>query len=287
MLDNRIYTFLELCSVMNYHKTAENLNMTQPAVSQHIKFLEEYYNCKLFSYSNRKLRKTKKGLALEKYSRNIVSMHLFVKQELSQRTKTIINIGATKTIGEYLLNKVIPSFLLSDEYEFNFIVDNTDNLLNKLNHFELDLLLLEGYVDKEKYLHTKIIDEEIIGICSLEHPFAYKEVDFKQVLDENIILRESGSGTKTVFEHFLSNHGYSIDNFKHKSVISSNKIIENSVQNGLAISFVYKVIEKQNDKLAFFRIKNNRILHEFNFVFLNPSKAQKIIDIIVPNIYPH
>ncbi len=85
MLDNRIYTFLELCGVMNYHKTAENLKMTQPAVTQHIKFLEDEYNCKLFNYSNRKLQKTEKGIELEKYARNIVSLNLSAKEELIKK----------------------------------------------------------------------------------------------------------------------------------------------------------------------------------------------------------
>ena len=52
MLDSRIYTFLKLCDVMNYRITAEELNMTQPAVTQHIKFLENYYGCNFFKYSS-------------------------------------------------------------------------------------------------------------------------------------------------------------------------------------------------------------------------------------------
>ncbi len=284
MLDNRIYTFLELCNVMNYHKTAENLNMTQPAVTQHIKFLEGYYKCKLFDYTNRKLSKTKKGLELEKHARNIVSLNLFVKQELSHKDKTIINIGATKTIGEYLLDNAMLSFMFQSEYEFNIIVDNTKNLLSDLNHFKLDLLLLEGHVDKEKYLHTKISDEEIVGICSLNHPFAFKEIDLDNILSENIVLREKGSGTRNIFENFMSTQGYSIDNLKYKSIISSNKIIENLVQNNLAISFVYKVIQNQNNNLAYFRINNSKILHAFNFVYLNDAKAQKIIELVKINL---
>ncbi len=284
MLDNRIYTFLELCNVMNYHKTAKNLNMTQPAVTQHIKFLEDYYNCKLFDYTDRKLRKTEKGTELEKHSRNIISMNLFLKQELSQKDKVKINIGATKTIGEYVLNDAISSFVLQSKYEFNLVVDNTENLLDKLDHFELDLLLLEGHVDKEKYSHAKISDEEIVGICSLEHPFAFKDIHLTQVLDENIILRENGSGTRNVFERFLASQGYNIDSLANKSIINSNKIIESLVQNGLAISFVYSVIQKQNNSLAYFRISKNQIMHEFNFVFLNSIKVQKIVEIIMSNL---
>lgn len=67
MLDFRIYTFLELCKTLSYTKTAENLHMTQPAVTQHIKFLEEFYKNKLFLYSGRTLSLTEYGKLLYRY----------------------------------------------------------------------------------------------------------------------------------------------------------------------------------------------------------------------------
>ncbi|MFI3257552.1 MAG: LysR family transcriptional regulator [Spirochaetales bacterium] len=280
MIDNRIYTFLELCEVMNYHKTAENLNMTQPGVTQHIKFLEDFYACTLFNYSNKKLSKTNKAMELEKYARNIISLNACAKEDLLQKDAVQINIGATKTIGEYLLNDAIASLVLNNTYELNIIIDNTENLLHKLNHFQLDLLLLEGYVDKDKYVCSKIADAEILGICSVNHKFAFKEVSLQEVLQEKIVLREKGSGTRNVFEMFLLKHGYSTDNIKHKSIISSNKIIENIVENNIAISFVYDIIQRKNPHIAYFKIKDTKILHEFNYVFLNNLKVQKIIDLI-------
>ena len=280
MIDNRIHTFLELCNVLNYHKVAENLHITQPAVTQHIKFLESFYKCKLFNYSNKKLSKTNKGIELEKYARNIISQTSYVQEKLLQEDKLQINIGATKTIGEYLMSPIIASFVSSDQYELNFIVDNTESLINKLNHFELDLLLLEGYVDRNNFLHKKISEEEIVGICSIDHKFAFRDVTLQEVLHENIVLREKGSGTRNVFERFLLNLGYSVDELERKSIISSNKIIENVVENNLAISFVYDVIQKQNPKIASFRITDKKLMHEFNFVFMNDDKAQKIMDLI-------
>lgn len=280
MLDNRIYTFLELCNVMNYHKTAENLNMTQPAVSQHIKFLEEFYNCKLFDYTGRKLQKTSKAIELEKYSRNVISMDLALKQELLGENKTVLSIGATKTIGEYTLMDSLSPLIFHPKFEVNCIIDNTENLLTKLNHFELDLLLLEGYVDKNKYLCKKISDEEIVGICSINHKFAFKEIALEDIFAEHIVLREKGSGTRNVFENFLLSQGYTVDIFKDRSIISSNKLIENLVEHQCAISFVYNVIQANNGNLAYFKVKNNTISHEFNYVYINEKKAEKIIGLL-------
>lgn len=83
MLNHRVFTFLTLCEVMNYRKTAEELNMTQPAVTQHIHFLEERYQCKLFEYNNRVLLKTQRGEELERYARSVLANDLSFKEYLN------------------------------------------------------------------------------------------------------------------------------------------------------------------------------------------------------------
>ena len=72
MVDSRIKTFLALCRNMNYRRTADELNLTQPAVTQHIKYLENQYNCKLFSYDRRTLSLTKEGKLLQSYAENVL-----------------------------------------------------------------------------------------------------------------------------------------------------------------------------------------------------------------------
>lgn len=72
MIDTRIQTFLTLCRVMNYRRTAELLNMTQPAVTQHIHFLEEQYGCKLFHYDRRTLTMTREAELLQRYAENVL-----------------------------------------------------------------------------------------------------------------------------------------------------------------------------------------------------------------------
>ncbi len=67
MLDHRTETFMTVCNVMNYREAAELLHITQPAVTQHIQFLEKEYGCRLFLYENRKLIKTPAARMLEDY----------------------------------------------------------------------------------------------------------------------------------------------------------------------------------------------------------------------------
>ena len=99
MTDHRIYTFLKLCELMNYRKTAEALNMTQPAVTQHIHFLEQEYGCRLFLYENRVLTKTPAAARLEKYA---VSL-LYNDKIFRENGYSTASFSRTSTISSFKL----------------------------------------------------------------------------------------------------------------------------------------------------------------------------------------
>ncbi len=277
MLDNRIYTFLKLCETMNYRKTAEELNMTQPAVTQHIHYLEDLYQSKLFAYSGRKLSKTEAGIKLEQYAKPIIYNEIYFRNELSNPPKKHISIGATKTIGEYEIDRLVEACVCNDALQFRFIIDNTRHLLNMLDNFELDILIVEGYFDKALYDYQLLKQQEMVGICSKDHSFAGKEVYLQDIFEEHLLIREEGSGTRLVFDNFLMEKNYSYQSFKKNSIISDFRIMESLIEKNYGIMFAYKSIAEKNEKLSVFRIKDICITHEFNFVFLKNSKAKNYI----------
>ncbi len=280
MIDNRIYTFLKLCEVGNYRKTAEILNMTQPAVTQHIHFLEDQYGCKLFEYKDRKLFKTQQCHDLEKHALALVYNDRAFKSEVSKPAKKKISIGATKTVGDYLAKDTVMKLLECDDIEFEFVVDNTRHLLSYLQNLQLDILMIEGYFDKNAYGYKLIKKEEMVGICGKNHPFAGKKIQLEEILSQHIILREEGSGTRSVFESFLKKSNLTPKSFKKQSWISSFSLIENAVEKGVGISFVYESIPKNNKKLATFKIKGESIMHEFNYVYLKNANIGELISVI-------
>lgn len=280
MVDNRVYTFLKLCETMNYRKAAELLNMTQPAVTQHIQYMEAIYNTKLFNYNKKKLTQTQNGVELEKYLRSLVYNELAFKKQLKQEQKQQLAIGATKTIGDYLMNELILSNLKEKNIELKLIIDNTRHLFKELNNFKLDFLMIEGYFDKNNYDSLLIRNEKIVGICAKEHKFAFREIELEELFSEHIILREEGSGTRKVFENFLTERNYTLDSFNRKSVISSLKLIKEAVLDNIGISFVYETVPSKDSKLAVFEIKGHSISHELNYVYLKNSKALELIHLI-------
>ncbi len=279
MLDYRIYTFLKLCELMNYRKTAEALNMTQPAVTQHIQGLEELYKHKLFSYKGKTLSKTSEAIKLENHARSIVYNEKRFQEEIDSPRRKKVSIGATKTIGHYVVDDKFFTLLKNEDIEFEFIIDNTRNLFDMLNSFQLNLLLVEGYFDKSNYDYQLIRDEELIGICAANHPFAGKEITIEEIFNEQVLLREKGSGTREVFENLLKERNYSIERIERKAVISSFGLMVKVVEEGIGISFVYEAAAKKSKNVAVFRIKGNRVSHELNYVYLKNSNVADIIEL--------
>ncbi len=279
MLDYRIYTFLKLCEVMNYRKTAESLNMTQPAVTQHIQGLEELYKCKLFSYKGKILSKTNEAIKLENHARSVIYNEKRFQEDISSPKRKKISIGATKTIGHYVVDDKFFTLLKNEDIEFEFIIDNTRNLFDMLNSFQLNLLLVEGYFDKSNYDYQLIRDEELVGICAKNHPFANREISIEEVFGEQILLREKGSGTREVFENLLKEKNYSIDKLERKAVISSFGLMVKVVEEGIGISFVYEAAAKKSKNIDVFRIKGNKVSHELNYVYLKNSNVTDIIEL--------
>lgn len=273
MLDFRLETFLSVCNTMNYCKSAEQLHITQPAVTQHIQHLEQTYGCKLFLYENRQLKKTKDAAILEQYAQTMKINEENLLCQLKSSKLTSLHIGATKTIGECVIGQFVEPFIARPNNELDLIVDNTIHLLKLIDSCKLDFALIEGNFDKTKYGYTLFSREPFVGVCAPEHPFAGQSLPISEVLKETIICREEGSGTRAILENKLSDYNESISHFKRTICISSFPLILEYVRKGYGISFVYEVLAKKSG-LATFQIENCAIEREFNFVYLKNTCAE-------------
>lgn len=277
MLDYRLDTFLKLCEIMNYRETAEQLHITQPAVTQHIQFLEREYGCKLFTYENRKLQKTSAAAVLESYAHSMKYNEQALKEELRNTRHQEFKVGATKTIGDYVLDDYIKNFLKQQNHSLTLVVDNTEHLLHLLEENKIDFAIVEGYFDKRKYDYQLFRKEPFVGICHKNHPFAEQVVTLPDLLSETLICREEGSGTRAIMEQKLLDFNESISHFSNHICISSFKIILQLVKEGYGISFGYEVLAKNDRDLARFYLPGEEIMREFNFVYLKNTTADKKI----------
>lgn len=282
MVDHRIDTFLTLCECMNYRKTAELLHITQPAVTQQIHFLEQEYSCKLFTFENRKLQKTKSAETLEMYARAMRRQDISLRESLSKPQRQTLKIGATKTIGDYYLHDHIHQYLQNDKNDLTFIVDNTKHLLTLLDKNKLDFTIVEGFFDKDRYDSILLRKEPFVGICRKDHPFCGKAVTMEQMLSETIIHREEGSGTRAILEQKLMGYNESLHRFPRQICISSFKQILDLVKTGFGISFVYSILADSDPDLGQFQLEGEPIIREFNIVYLKHADLRQKIDWFFP-----
>ncbi|MCD7736888.1 MAG: LysR family transcriptional regulator [Lachnospiraceae bacterium] len=269
MLDYRIETFLTLCECGSYRQAASILHLTQPAVTQQIHHLEEEYGCRLFCYANRKLEKTEAARTLETYARAVRHQEQSLRDRLRKADAVrALRIGATKTIGDYFLTEYLHRFLADPDHSLDFLVDNTEHLLRALETDRLDFAVVEGFFDKECFDSILLRREPFVGICRKDHPFAGRTVSIEELLGETIIHREDGSGTRAILEQELMGYNESLSRFQRRICISSFKVILDLVREGYGVSFVYNVLADSDPALGKFQLQDDRIIREFNIVYL-------------------
>jgi len=283
MLDHRLQTFLTLCETGNYTATAQKLNMTQPAVSQQIQFLENYYQVKLISGKGKNFSLTEEGKALREYIKTLNANSeriLPLLHRIKNQVKPLI-FGATLTIGEYMVPPILYQIFEEDpEINISMYVENTHILQNMLWEGKIDFALLEGHFSRNEFESKLISNEIFIGVCSPENKIASKtSIGLEELLDQNLILREPGSGTRDILEQALYNQNLSVKDFKRRIEIGNMNVIKELCHKNIGITFMYKEAVKKEITQGYLKeipIRDFKISHPFSFVYLKncPDKPQ-------------
>ncbi|MEA5142990.1 MAG: LysR family transcriptional regulator [Oscillibacter sp.] len=279
MRDDKIHTFLTLCDTMNYRLAAEHLHITQPAVTQHIHALEQYYGCRLFLYDGHRLQKTQGAATLERYARGMVYQEEKLMQALHPLPENHLTIGATKTIGEFVIAGQVARYLKNPRNHLDVLVGNTREMLHLLDRGQIDFALVEGNFDRAQYDCRLYRKEPFGGLCGRSHPFAGRTVTAEELFGETLLLRESGSGTRDVLEQVLTQANRSLTEFARVVTVSSFGLLCSLAAQGAGISFAYEAIAQSHPQLARFHVDAWDIAREFNYVFLRHTDAADAVDL--------
>lgn len=277
-MDHRLNTFLTLCQTMNYRRTAELLHLTQPAVTRQIQALEESFGVKLFRYDGRKLFRTDACALLEEYAVSMRYQYEELSAALKGAEKVNLRVGATKTIGDFVIAPMVEGYLSDPKHGLSLMVDNTKRLLELLCDNQLDFALVEGFFDRNRYGYQLFRQEEFTGVCSHGHPFAGRRVCLDELFSQTLLIREPGSGTRNIFEEELADWGYTLGAFARVVSVSSFSLIKQLIIQGVGISFAYRAIAEGDDRFDFFTIHDAPSPHEFNFVYLKHTNAHKYVE---------
>lgn len=186
------------------------------------------------------------------------------------------------TIGGYILPKIIYDYMeLNGNINISLTVNNTNLILKKLLDREIVMALVEGSFDKTKFKYRKFKDDELVLAGPTKGPLSkIKELTIDELLKENLIVREKGSGTMEAIEAALVSKGYSHDVLDNFMEINSINGIKNLIEEGLGLSILSKESVEKEIGLKILRIipiKDISIVREFNFVYIY-NKDIKFID---------
>jgi DNA-binding transcriptional LysR family regulator len=286
MDDHKLKVFCIVAETKSFSKASEIIRLTQPAVSLQIQALEETYGTKLFNRSGCVITLTPPGEMLYKYAKEISSLYAAAEKEIGTVTglvKGVISVGASSTIGNYVIPSVVADFRRKyPKVGVHIHVGNTKSVIEFLNAGSVDIGLVEGEVNKQKLIIEKLIPDEMVFVMSPYHHLAKKStISVMELSKEPIIFREEGSGSRQVIEKYLSKHGITQQNLKISLIMGSTESIKNAVEEGLGTSIlsrwaVRKEVRQGSLKTAVF--KEEKFLRDFSLVFRKSKEPPHTVE---------
>jgi LysR family transcriptional regulator, transcriptional activator of the cysJI operon len=278
MEDHKLRVFCAVAETKSFSKASELIHLTQPAVSLQIQAMEELYETRLFDRSGNSINLTPAGEILYKRAKEILALYAEAQQNISEITGAIkgsLSIGASSTIGNYLLPHIIAAFKKKvPQVNISLVVSNTKIITERLNAGEIDIALVEGDVSKQRFSVEPLISDELVVIMSPAHPWAERRsLSAIELTKEPLILREEGSGTRQIILKHLEEHGLKLDQLKIALVMGSTEAIKGAVEEGLGVSImsgwaVRKWLKQGLLKAATFKdLKFHR-----NFTIISPKR---------------
>jgi len=230
--------FVSVCKENSITLAARKLYISQPAVSNAIKELEDYYDIPLFDRISKKLYLTEAGKKIYTYALHISSLFEELETTIKNSdTSGTLKIGASITIGTHFMPDFIKkSSLMHPDVQIFVTIDSSDIIEQMILDNKLDFALIEGVIHSENIISKDFIKDELIVICDLENPLLKKEtVSVNDLSTQNFLMRERNSGTRELAESILLLHNISLTPLWESS---STEAIINGVSKGIGISIL-------------------------------------------------
>ncbi|MGL5821562.1 MAG: LysR substrate-binding domain-containing protein [Sarcina sp.] len=196
----KLNIFYETASSLNMTEVGKKLYISQPSVSQAIKEMEKELGVSLFDRIGKKLYLTHEGELYLKYVKRILNLYEEVKVTLENSRNNIngkIRVGASTTIGVYVLPEIVKHFLTKNaDVEISIVIENTTAIEKMLLDNEVDIAFVEGDTRCQELVEEDIIKDKLIFIKA-------KDLDISKNKKFALIMREEGSGTRDIVEGTL------------------------------------------------------------------------------------
>ncbi len=255
MADRRLQVFHAVAKQMSFTKAAETLFMTQPAVTFQIKQLEEHFNARLFERGHGRIALTPAGDVVLEYAERILALSAELDTRLREMTGRLsgpLLIGASTTIAEFLLPRVLGEFKSRHpDVQPKLTVANSETIENRVAEHTLDLGLIEAPSHLAALLTEVCCEDELQVIVAPGHPLAkQKTVTPKQLVAYPYVSREAGSGTREFTDLYFRKAGIAAPDLNVVMELGSPEALKGVVGTGLGFAILSKATVAKEQKLA-------------------------------------
>ena len=274
--DFRLQVFHTVAKRLNFTRAAEELFISQPAVTRHIQELEQQFKVKLFERNGTRIRLTDAGGRLLKHTEELFAIYRnieFDMSSLTQRQSGRLYLGGSMTTAPYIIPPILARFHgRYPDVEVSLITGNTQQIEQALGQQEIDLGIVEGHSRHSSISYTEFMKDEIVLVSNPAHPLA-KRVSIRpeDLTRIPLLLREPGSGTLEVVAHALKGIGIKLSELNKEMQLNSTEVIKSYLLNAPCMAFLsIHEIEKelQNNECCIIDVKGLHIERNFYFARL-------------------
>lgn len=246
-------TFLEVVRTGSITKAAENLCVSQPAVSRRIKFMEIQYDCRLLNRGDALLTATAFGKVLQEKAKQILTLEQDLLSEIKRTTQPQrLTFACTPTFGSVHLPKIQKNLIHSQTElnELNFTLGNPEEILNGLKDARYDLAVIEHCQDYDlEMLHTiSLPDDDVVFVTSKAFDVDPLENPLEQLFQLTLFGRNDGCCSRKLLEKNLGINGRQIGEFRRILAFDDFHSIINSLIDGDGVAFLSKDLINKHPK---------------------------------------
>jgi len=245
MSDRRLKVFHAVAKLLSFTKAAEALHMTQPAVTFQVRQLEEYFNTRLFDRTHNKVNLTSAGIKVYEFSDRIFDLYDEMENSVRELTGEIsgaLTIGASTTIAEYMLPRLLGQFKAKyPEINIRLKVSNSEGIVQMVEHNVIDLGVVEASVSNKNLIVEVCHEDQLVVVAPPGHELSRREggrIKVEELKSYPFICREEGSGTREVIMQYLLDSHIQESDMNFCLELGSPEALKGAVEAGMGISIL-------------------------------------------------
>ncbi len=278
IIDFRLSVFLTVARTLSFTKAAAILNVSQPAISKHVKELESDFGEPLFERRGNSISLTAKGGSIIPLIETILEGYNALNDAVNQEGtgfEGVLHIGASTTIAQYVLPEILAKF--NDQYpgiRLSLVSANSEDVVKMLQNKEIELALIEGDTTSNSVHYTPLVSDEIVLVSTANHLHGVQIKDLERL---PLIIREEGSGTLSVVLSALRERGVLRRNLNIKMQLGSSEAILRYIRSSKDYAFVsIRVAQEyvERGELLVNKVDGLTIIRQFRFVELHGQSGR-------------